>query len=370
MNRRKFIRKVAAGAATIGAGGALSAPAIAQSLPNIKWRLTSSFPKSLDVIYAAGDFISKRVAALTEDRFQISTFASGEIVGGLQVLDAVQGGNVELGHTMTYYYIGKDPTAAFSAALPFGLNARQQVAWMLEGGGAELMNEFWKQYNVICIPAGNTAAQMGGWFRREIKTVDDLKGLKFRVGGLAGRVLSKLGVIPQQIPAGEIFPTLEKGAIDAAEWLGPYDDEKLGLNKVAKYYYYPGWWEGSAQVSLLVNIEQWNALPALYKNALQIACEASTSWMLARYDALSPAAVRRLAAGGTEFRSFSPEIMDASYRAAQQLYAEIAETNPNFKRVYEPWKKFMAEEHLWFRIAEHSFDNYMYSVGSRIRSQQ
>jgi TRAP-type mannitol/chloroaromatic compound transport system substrate-binding protein len=368
MDRRKFIKNaVVGGTTTAVAGAGLAAPAIAQSLPNIKWRLTSSFPKSLDVIYAAGDFISRRVAALTDDRFQISTFAAGEIVGGLQVLDAVQAGNVELGHTMSYYYIGKDPTAAFSAAIPFGLNARQQIAWMLEGGGAELMAEFWKQYNVVCFPAGNTGAQMGGWFRREVKTVDDLKGLKFRVGGLAGQVLSKLGVIPQQIPAGEIFPTLEKGAIDAAEWLGPYDDEKLGLNKVAKYYYYPGWWEGSAQVSLLVNIEQWNSLPPQYKIALQTACEASTSWMLARYDAFSPAAVRRLAANGTEFRGFSPEIMDASYRAAQKLYEELSATNPNFKKVYEPWKKFLGEEHLWFRVAEHSFDNYMYSVAARLR---
>lgn len=367
MDRRRFLKNTTGASAALLAGTALAAPAIAQTMPTIRWRMTSSFPKSLDAIYAAGEFISRRVAALTDNKFQISVFASGEIVGGLMALDAVQNASVELGHTMTYYYIGKDVTAAFSAAIPFGLNARQQIAWMLDGGGIDLMNEFWKQYNVVCIPAGNTAAQMGGWFRREINTVDDLKGLKFRVGGLAGRVLSKLGVVPQQIPAGEIYPAIEKGTIDAAEWLGPYDDEKLGLNKVAKYYYYPGWWEGSAQVSLLVNNDKWNELPPLYKTALQTACEASTSWMLARYDAQSPAALRRLAASGTEFRSFSLEIMDASYRAAQELYAELAASNANWKKVYEPWKKFMGEEHLWFRVAEHSFDNYMYSIASRSR---
>ncbi|MDB5591225.1 TRAP transporter substrate-binding protein [Enterovirga sp.] len=367
MDRRSFLTRTALGSAAASAAATIAAPAIAQSQPTVKWRLTSSFPKSLDAIYGGAELISRKVAGLTDGKFTIQVFAAGEIMGGLQALDGVQNATVEAGHTMTYYYIGKDPTSAFSAAIPFGLNSRHQVAWMSQGGGMELMNEFWKQYNVFCIPAGNTAAQMGGWFRREIKTVEDLKGLKFRVGGLAGQVLSKLGVIPQQIPAGDIYPALERGVIDAAEWLGPYDDEKLGLNKVARYYYYPGWWEGTAQVSMLVNLDAWNALPAQYKLALETACEATTSWMMARYDALSPPALRRLAASGTEFRAFPREVMEACYRAALELYDELAASNPNFKKVYEPWRKFMEDEHLWFRVAEHTFDTFMYSRPLRSR---
>jgi TRAP-type mannitol/chloroaromatic compound transport system substrate-binding protein len=191
--------------------------------------MATSWPKSLDTLYGGAELVSRRVAAMTNGKFNIKVFAAGEIVGGLQVLDAVQNGTVECGHTAPYYYFGKDPTFAFSCAVPFGMNTRQQNSWMLHGGGLELMREFFKEYNCINIPAGNTGAQMGGWFRKEIKTVADLKGLKFRVGGFAGQVLTKLGVVPQQIAAPDIYAALEKGTIDAAEWVGPYDDEKLGF---------------------------------------------------------------------------------------------------------------------------------------------
>src|SRR5438067_12534546 len=249
MQRRSFLKKAAAGVAA----GTLAAPAIAQSQATVNWRMAASWPKSLDTLYGGAELICKRVAAATGGKFNIKVFAAGEIVGGLQVLDAVQNGTVECGHTATYYYFGKDPTFAFSCAIPFGLNARQQNAWMYHGGGLELMREFFKEYNVYNIPAGNTGAQMGGFFRKELKTVADMKGLKMRIGGSAGVVMQKLGLVPQQIAGGDIYPALEKGTIDAAEWVGPYDDEKLGLYKVAKYYYYPGWWEGGPELDLFVN---------------------------------------------------------------------------------------------------------------------
>ena len=245
MERRKFLGGATAGAAAVAAlAASFPKPAIAENLPEIKWRLASSYPKNLDTIFGALDRMCQRIAAATDGKFQIRPFAAGEIVPGLQVLDAVQNGTVEAGQTASYYYVGKDPTFAFDCAVPFGLNARQQNAWMYVGGGLELMRDFFKDYNIVQFPAGNTGAQMGGWFRTEIKSVDDLKGLKFRIAGIAGKVLASLGVVPQQIAGGDIYPALEKGTIDAAEWVGPYDDEKLGFYKVAKYYYYPGFWEG------------------------------------------------------------------------------------------------------------------------------
>ena len=342
------------------AAAATAAPAIAQSQPEFKWRLVSSFPKSLDTLDGGAELVCRRVAEATDNRFQIRPFAAGEIVPGLQVLDAVQSGTVELGQSASYYYVGKDPCFTFATAVPFGLNTRQQSAWMYHGGGQALLNEvLYKDYSVRMIPAGHTGAQMGGWFRKEINTVEDMKGLKFRIGGWAGSVVSRLGVVPQQIAAGDIYPALEKGTIDAAEWVGPYDDEKLGFYKVAKHYYFPGWWEGCAMGSVFVNLEQWEKLPKAYKTQFEQACAEALVWQSAKYDAENPAALRRLVAGGTQLRPFSREIMEASYKAAYELYEETAEKNPRFRKIYEPWKAFRDEENMWFRIAEYPFDNFM-----------
>jgi TRAP-type mannitol/chloroaromatic compound transport system substrate-binding protein len=321
--------------------------------------LAASWPKSLDTLYGGAELIGKRVAAATGGKFNIKVFAAGEIVGGLQVLDAVQNATVECGHTATYYYFGKDPTFAFSCAIPFGMNARQQNAWMYHGGGLELMREFFKEYNVIQFPAGNTGCQMGGWFRKPINKVADLKGLKMRIGGTGGLPLTKLGVVPQQIAGGDIYPALEKGTVDAAEWVGPYDDEKLGFAKVAKYYYYPGWWEGGPELDLLVNIKAWEALPPEYKAILEAACAEANVWMVSKYDALNPDALKRLLATGVKLQPFSNEIMAACYKAATEVYDEFATKNPKFKKVYDSWKKFRNDQDQWFAVAESRFDNFM-----------
>jgi TRAP-type mannitol/chloroaromatic compound transport system substrate-binding protein len=355
MRRRHFL-KVAGAGATLAAAP-IAAPAIAQTVT--RWRLASSFPKSLDTIYGGAEFFAKRVEAMTDGKFQIQVFAAGEIVGGLQVADAVQNGTVECGHTASYYYFGKDPTFAFDTAVPFGMNARQQTAWMIQGGGLELMREFFKDYNIYNIPCGNTGAQMGGWFRKEIKTVQDLQGLKFRMGGFAGAVMSKLGVVPQQIAGGEIYAALEKGTIDATEWVGPYDDEKLGFNKVAKYYYYPGWWEGCAQLSLYIGMAAFNALSKEYKAIVEAASWEAHAWMQGRYDGQNPAALRRLVAAGTQLRPFSRDILQACHKAALEVYEETSAKNAKFKKIYEPWLAFRNEQNLWFRVAEFGFDNYM-----------
>ena len=233
-------------------------------------------------------------------------------------------GTVEMCHTVSYYYVGKDPTFAIFASVPFGLNARQQNSWLYQGGGNELGNEFFKKFGVIGFPCGNTGTQMGGWFRKEIKTVADLSGLKMRIGGIAGQVLQKVGVVPQQIAGGDIYPALEKGTIDAAEWVGPYDDEKLGFAKVAKYYYYPGFWEGGPTVHAFVNLEKWNALPKSYQAILTNACANANTWMAARYDMQNPAALKRLVAGGTQLRPFTNEVLEACLKATNELWAEIS----------------------------------------------
>jgi TRAP-type mannitol/chloroaromatic compound transport system substrate-binding protein len=365
MKRREFLKAAGlTGAAT--AASAVAMPAIAQSMPELKWRCTSSFPKSLDTIYGAAEIFSKAVAELTENKFQIQVFAAGEIVPGLNAADAVTTGTVEMCHTASYYYVGKDPTYAFGTAVPFGLNSRMQNAWMFFGGGMELMNDFYKKANIYALPCGNTGCQMGGWFRKEIREAADFNGLKFRIGGYAGRVLQKLGCVPQQIAGGDIYPALEKGTIDAAEWVGPYDDEKLGFQKVAQYYYYPGWWEGGAMLHNFINLDKWNSLTPTYKSIVRTCSEMANTWMQAKYDAANPGALKRLVATGAKLQPFSPSVMDACLKAALELYNEVAATNPDFKKTWESMFAFRNDQYLWWQVAE--FTNDAFLIRNRTRT--
>jgi TRAP-type mannitol/chloroaromatic compound transport system substrate-binding protein len=354
MKRREFLRAAGAGLAA----STLAAPAIAQTMPELKWRLTASWPKSLDTLYGACEDFSKRVAEITDNKFQIQVFAAGEIVPGLQVLDAVQNGTVEMGNTAGYYYWGKDPSFGFCTAVPFGLNARQQDSWQLFGGGMDLLNGLFADFNCYGIPMGNTCAQMGGWFRKEIKTVADLKGLKFRIGGFAGGVINRLGVVPQQLAPGDIYPALEKGTLDAVEWIGPYDDEKLGFYKVAKYYYYPGWWEGGATGHLLINKPKWDSLSKAYQAIVFSAAREAGLRMTAKYDAVNPPAMKRLVANGTQLRPFSPEIMEASYKAANDTYADLSSKNPRFKKILDSLIAFRQSSYSWWQVCELTFDAF------------
>ncbi|WP_294641589.1 TRAP transporter substrate-binding protein [uncultured Aureimonas sp.] len=361
MDRRKFILK--AGAVTGGAAAStvLAAPAIAQEMPSIRWRLTSSFPNTLDTIFGGAKTLSSAISEITGGKFQIDVFPAGELVPGLQALDAVQDSTVEAAHTAAYYYVGKDPTFAIGATIPFGLNARQQNAWLYHGGGNEAYDEFLAGYNVKGLPGGNTGVQMGGWFRKEINSVADLKGLKMRIAGLAGRVLEPLGVVPQQLAGGDIYPALERGTIDATEWIGPYDDEKLGFYQVAPYYYYPAFWEGGLTLHFLFNKAKYEELPAAYKAALDTAAKAVNVNMMALYDAKNMQAIRSLVGKGVQLRSLPRDILDASYDSAMKLYASLSASNPKWKAIYDPWAKFRAESYEWFRVAEYSYDTYVYT---------
>ena len=359
MDRRSFIKNAGIAGAGVAAASSLAAPAVAQSMPKITWRCASSFPKSLDTIYGGAVTLSKYLSEATDGNFTIQPFAAGEIVPGLQAADAAAAGTVELAHTVAYYYWGKDPTWALAADVPFALNARGRNAWQYHGGGIDLMNEFFAQQGLVAFPGGNTGAQMGGWFRKEINTVADLKGLKFRVGGFAGKVLETLGVVPQQIAGGDVYPALEKGTIDAAEWVGPYDDEKLGFVKVAPYYYYPGWWEGGPTVSYMINKSKWDGLPKAYQSLFRTAAQAADADMLQMYDYVNPPAIKRLVAAGAQLRPFSQEILSACFDASNKVYADMSATNPNFKKIWESLTAFRKEYYLWTQLTEYNFDTFM-----------
>ena len=357
MHRRQFLKTAGAGlAATTGA--AFSTKAFAD-LPALKWRMASSFPKSLDTIYGAGEVLTKRLAEITDGKFEIRVFAGGEIVPALGVLDAVQQNTVECGHTASYYYHGKNKALSLDATIPFGLNARQLTGWMYHGGGMKLLREMFAQYNVVNFSGGNTGAQMGGWYRKEIKGIDDLKGLKIRIPGFGAEIFSHMGAVPQQLPGGEIYPALERGAIDAAEWTVPYDDEKLGFYKVAPFYYYPGWWEPGPQLSFYVNKEQWEKLPRPYQAAFEAASQEASVLMLAAYDAKNPPAVQRLIQAGVQMRRYPDDVLLRAYETAQKLYDEESAKNPTFKTIYESMRAFQQLSDAWLSVSELPMANFM-----------
>ena len=357
MDRRSLIKQ--AGIAGVLAAGV--APAV-HAQAAIRWRLTSSFPKALDTLFGVNDVFGAKVKEMAGGKFEISTHAAGELVPAFGTIDATKDGTVEMSNTAPYYYFGKDETFALGCAIPFGLNARQMNAWMYEGNGLKLMRDFYRNYNIISFPMGNTGAQMGGWFRKPIKSLAEFKGTKFRVGGFAGKVVERIGGVPQNIPGGEIYQALEKGTIDAAEWVGPYDDLKLGFYKVAKNYAYPGWWEGGPQLELHVNTKAYDSLSSEYKGMISAAAAYAHMDMQAKYDAKNAAALKTLVAGGARLFPFSKDLMDAAFKEAMALYSELSAKNPNWKKVYEDYSNFRREANVWFRFTEARFDSYMQSA--------
>lgn len=357
MHRRHFLKSAGIGAAAAGA----ALPAVAEG-PTVKWRLASSFPESLDTIYGGAETLAARVAELTGGRFEIRVFAGGEIVPPFGVLDAVQQGTIECGHTASYYYYGKDKALALDTTFPFGFNSRQLSAWVFSAGGLALLRALFADYNIVNFPGGSTGAQMGGWFRKEIGSLDDLKGLKIRIPGFGAEIFSRMGAVPQSLPGGEIYPALERGAIDAAEWTVPYDDEKLGFYKVAKYYYYPGWWEPGTQLAFYVNKDHWEALPSTYRAAFQVAAQDAHLRMLAAYDAKNPPAMQRLIQAGAELRRFPDDVLLQAYRSAQDIYAEESAKNARFKEIFDSMQSFHKTSDAWWGVAESSMTNFMRAV--------
>ncbi|MCE9661426.1 MAG: TRAP transporter substrate-binding protein [Burkholderiales bacterium] len=355
MQRRSFIRKT--GLAGVIAAGA--APAIVHAQAAIRWRMASSFPKSLDTIFGAAEVFAKKMSDMSGGKFQISTHAAGELMPAFGVVDGVQAATIEMAHTAPYYFFGKDPCFALGCAIPFGLNSRQMTAWMYEGNGLKLMREFYAKYNIVNLPGGNTGAQMGGWFRKEVKSVADIKGLKFRIGGFGGKVIERIGAVPQNIPGGEIYQALEKGTIDAAEWVGPYDDLKLGFSKVAPNYYYPGWWEGGPQLDFFINSKAWEGLTPEYKAMVEAAASHAHVDMQAKYDARNPAALKTLVGSGVKLFRFPKDVMEASFKSAGEVYSELSASNPTWKKIFDDFSAFRRDANLWFRFTEAGFDDFM-----------
>jgi TRAP-type mannitol/chloroaromatic compound transport system substrate-binding protein len=354
MDRRSLMKH--AGVAGVLAAGV--APAV-HAQATVRWRLASSFPKSLDTIFGAADVFARQVKAMSGGKFEVSVHAAGELMPAFGVVDGVQQGSVECAHTAPYYFFGKDECFALGCAIPFGLNSRQMTAWMYEGNGLKLMREFYAKYNIYNLPGGNTGAQMGGWYRKEIKSLKDIKGLKVRIGGFGGKVLERIGGVPQNIPGGDIYPALEKGTIDAAEWVGPYDDQKLGFNKVAPFYYYPGWWEGGPELDFFINQKAFDALSAENKAIVESAAAHAHVDMQAKYDAKNPAALKQLVGAGTKLRAFPTDVMNAAFKEAMALYQELGTKNESWKKIYADYSKFRAEQNLWFRFTEATFDRFM-----------
>lgn len=379
MNRREFLTNVAtkaAGGAVIGlaAGCTFGATPAAQevqqaiaqdtALPELKWEMATSWPPSVDILFGSAQLFTDVVRTLTGGKLQITARAAGELAPGTQVLDVVAQGAVPIGHTASYYYIGKTPATAFGTTVPFGLTAQQQNSWLYGGGGMELMQQLYAdRFNVLPLPAGNTGMQMGGWFRREINTVADLQGLKMRIPGLGGQIMARLGVNVQVLAAGEIFQALQTGAVDAAEWVGPYDDQKLGLNTVAQYYYRPGWWEPGSSLEVNVNLDEWKKLPELYQVAIQSAAAYANLVMLSRYEAANDAALAELIASGTQLREYSPEIMSAAYAEWQNLAEEFSAQDSDFKAIYEQWNAFRSTISNWNKTNEFAFTSFVFNQG-------
>ena len=334
------------------------AGAAVQTQKRVRWRLASSFPSLLDTIYGASEVLAERVSAMTDGNFSIRVYEAGELVPGLQVLDAVQQGGAEVGQTGGYYYTGKSESLAFDTCLPFGLTPRQQSAWLREGTGKEWMRKVYADFGVIPFQGGNTGVQMGGWFKRPVESLSDLRGFKMRIPGMGGKVMNALGVAVQVLPGGDIYPALERGAIDATEWVGPYDDEKLGFYKAAQHYYYPGWWEPGPSLSFLVNQKAWNALPVAYQHAFEAACAEASVAMQTRYDAKNPAAFQRLLEKGVELRPFSPEIMLGAKEASESLMSDLAAKDATYRAILSDWQAFRKASFRWFGSAELAYGEF------------
>ena len=349
----------AAPASAVTAPAAPVAPAV-HTGQAIRWRLASSFPKSLDTIYGSAEKFSQTVKALSGGKFEVSVHPAGELMPAFGVVDALEKDTIEMAQSAAYYFAGKDPIFSMSCAIPFGLTTLQMAAWKLYGNGGKLLNEFFAKYNFRTMSAGNTTTQMGGWYRKEIKSVADLKGLKMRLGGgIFGEAMAKLGVVAQSLPAGDIYQALEKGTLDAAEFVGPYDDEKLGFNKVAPYYYYPGWWEGGADLEFFINNKKYEALSAENKAILQAACAVAAQNMTAKYGAQNPPALKRLVGGGTKLTLFPKAVMDAGWKATQEVCAAHSAKSPEFKKIYDDMRNFQRDQILWNRFSEYPFNQYM-----------
>ncbi len=365
MKRRLFVKAAAVGVgatalSACGQGASDGAPAARTGLPRLQWQLVSSFPRSAEILFGPAQRLADRVAALTDGRFRIRVYPGGELVPALEVMGAVQRGTAQMAHTASYYFKGINPAFVFDCTVPFGLTSRQQTAWLLYGGGMDLLRKLFAEVNIVNLPGGNTGVQMGGWFRREIGSLADLRGLAMRIPGMGGEVMSRLGVNPQALPGGEIYAALERGVVDAAEWVGPYDDEKMGFGRIARHYYAPGWWEPGPALSFYVNRQAWEALPQAYRDVLEAAAAEASLTMQAEYDARNPEALSRLVADGVQLHTFPDDVLQAAERETRDVLETLSGAQADFRGIYEPWKAFREQSFRWFSVSEQPFARFAF----------
>jgi TRAP-type mannitol/chloroaromatic compound transport system substrate-binding protein len=378
VERRRFLRAAATGVAGVSAVGlaacgqaapnattnntaGAAAPAQSSGLPAIQWQMPTSWTASMPVLLGAAEHFAKRVGELTEGRMQITAAPGGQIVPGLQVYEAIENGTTPIGHTAAFYWVGRDPAWAIGTGIPFGLTTAQQNAWIYAGGGQALLDEFFAEQGIVAFAAGNTTNQAGGWFKRELNSIADLQGLKMRIPGLGGEVMTRLGVSTQQIAGGEIFQALSTGTIDAAEFTNPVDEEKMGLNKAAEFYYMPSWWEPGISLHTFINKSEYDKLPDQYKSAIQAAAAEANVRSMGQYDAENAAALKRMVDGGTKLRYYNDEILAAAQAASFELYGELQSSSPAFAKIFPQWNEFRKQVISWHSTNEMRYMTFAYN---------
>ncbi len=322
-----------------------------------KWKIVTTWPPTLPIMMDGVRMMAEQVKTMSQGRLEIDVFGAGELVPPFESFDAVGAGTAEMSHGASYYWGGKAPAAQFFTSVPFGMNAQQMYAWLYGGDGLALWEETYQDFNLVPMPAGNTGVQMGGWFNKEINTIDDYNGLKMRIPGLGGKTIVKVGGSAETIPGGEIYTSLERGVVDATEWVGPYHDQIMGFNKVAKYYYFPGWHEPGSVLEVTVNRDAWEALSDDLKMIVRTAADAQNVWMLAQFDARNGGALEELIATGTELRPFPDVVMADLAKAAEEVKTEVADSDSMAAKVYDSFRKFQANVGGWGTVSEKAYYN-------------
>ncbi len=358
MKRRQILAGAGTGAA-VAATTTLSAPAFAQNR-RFRIEMVTSWPEALTTLYGTPQYFARRIGEMTDGAVQVRTYPGGAQVGPLEVYDAVSTGAFEACHTAPYYFIGKSPAHGFYTALPFGLTLAEQDSWLLAGNGQALWDELNEPDNLVAFPGGNTGAQTGGWFNKEINSPDDLVGLRMRFPGHGGRTMAKAGVNVQQLPGGEVFTAMERGVLDAAEWVGPFDDQILGMHRVARYYYMPSWAEASAMLGFYFNKDFWNDLPADIRAQIKACCYECNAWMAAQYQARNPVALRELEDYGVEVRNFPESVLAAFERGAEQVHEEDMQASSIYRKIYADWSEFRDTVRSWNQRTTHQYERFIY----------
>ena len=351
MKRRDFMKKVGAGSVAVGAG--LAAAGAAQAKSKYKWKMVTTWPKNFPGLGTGANKLAELITEMSGGRIRVKVYGAKELIPAFEVFDAVSRGTAEVGHGAAYYWKGKSEAAQFFSTVPFGLTAQEMNGWMYYGGGLPLWEELYRNFNLIPAPAGNTGVQMGGWFNKEINSVADLKGLKMRIPGLGGEVLQRAGGTPVNLPGGELFTSLQSGAIDATEWVGPYNDLAFGLYKAAQYYYYPGFHEPGTTLEAIFNREAFAALPEDLQSIVRNACKVVNQDMLAEYTARNPAALQELTKKyRVELRRYPDDVIQRLRELSDEVVAEIAQKDEFSQKVYASYAKFLKQSKAWSAVSE------------------